>query len=134
MNREGLQNAFCGAHFISMTLTLQIPDEFAAFLPSKASDMAAVLSAGLRSWQGRKTGEIQALDDVIETLADLPSAQEVLALHPSSQLAERTAVLLGKKHQAGLDAGEQAEWEQIMRVEHLVRIAKARARAKLQAA
>jgi len=117
-----------------MTLTLQIPDELAAFLPSKASDMAAVLSAGLRSWQGRKVGEIQALDDVLETLADLPSAQEVMALHPSPQLAERTAALLEKKRHEELGESEQAEWEQIMRVEHLVRIAKASARAKMQAA
>jgi hypothetical protein len=117
-----------------MTLTLQLPDEYAAFLPSKASDMAAVISAGLRSWQGRKAGEIQALDDVIDTLADLPSAQEVLALHPSQQLAERITVLLEKNRRDGLSESEQAEWGQIMRVEHLVRIAKARARAKLQAA
>ena len=121
------------AQLRAMTLTLQIPDELAAFLPSKASDMAAVLSAGLRSLQSRKAGEIQSLDDVIETLADLPSAQEVLALHPSQELAERTAALLEKKGEEGLNEGEQEEWGQIMRVEHLVRVAKAKARTKLMA-
>ena len=66
-------------------------------------------------------------------LAGLPSPEEVLALHPSARLAERTAALLEKNRDVGLNGEEQAEWERIMRGEHLVRIAKGRALAKLKA-
>ena len=116
-----------------MKVTLDLPDEYAAHLPSKEAELAEVLSAGLRSWRGRTTGEIGELEDVVEMLAGLPSPEEVLALHPSAHLAERTAALLEKNRGEGLSGEEQAEWERIMRGEHLVRIAKARALAKLKA-
>ena len=72
--------------------------------------------------------------DVAEALANLPSPAEVLALKPSEQMAERTQALLNKSKECGLDAEEQAEWNDIMRVEHLVRMAKAKAALKLKLA
>ena len=118
---------------LRMKVTLDLPDEYAGHLPSKEAELAEVLSAGLRSWRGRKTREIEKLEEVVEMLAGLPSPEEVLALHPSARLAERTAALLDKNRGEGLTGEEQGEWEQIMRGEHLVRIAKARALAKLKA-
>lgn len=117
-----------------MTLTLNVPDELAAFLPKGDSEIVAVLSAGLHRLRDSQRGEIQQLSDVAETLAGLPSPQEVLALRPSAQLAERTEALLAKNRETGLSKEEQHEWEQIMQVEHLVRVAKAKAAARLKAA
>lgn len=116
-----------------MTLTLNLPDEFAAFLPSNESDVAEIVSAGLRQRQGLHNAAIEALGDVTEFLATLPSPEEVLAMHPSEQLAARTEVLLDKGKNSGLSAEEQSEWEDILRIEHLVRIAKAKALIKLKA-
>ena len=116
-----------------MKVTLDLPDEYAGHLPCKEAELAEVLSAGLRSWHGRKTCEVEELEDVVEMLAGLPSPEEVLALHPSARLAERTAALLEKNRDEGLTVEEQGEWERIMRGEHLVRVAKARALAKLKA-
>ncbi len=64
-------------------------------------------------------------------LAGLPSPEEVLALHPSAHLAERTSALLEKNRNERLSDAEKNEWDEIMRVEHLVRIAKAKAHMKL---
>jgi hypothetical protein len=110
-----------------MLLTLDVPDELAAYLPSKDSDLAAVLSEGLRHRRSSLRGEIRELDDIIDLLAQLPSPDKVLAMRPSEQFSERTRVLLDKSKNEGLDLDEQAEWQKIMRVEHLVRVAKARA-------
>ena len=116
-----------------MKVTLDLPDEYSAYLPTKETEVAEVLAAGLRCWRGRKTREIHELEEVLETLAGLPSAEEVLALHPSVQLSERTTALLAKNRGEGLTEDETAEWEAIMRVEHLVRIAKAKAMMRLKA-
>ncbi len=114
-----------------MQLTLDVPDELASFLPASEPELTAVLVAGLRRRQEARQGEVGELADVAEMLATLPAPEEVLALRPSRQLAERTEVLLEKNRTAGLDSAEQKEWEQIMRVEHLVRMAKSKAAAKL---
>jgi hypothetical protein len=117
-----------------MTLTLNLPDEYAAFLPSGEAELAEVLSAGLRRRQGQRNGEIQELDDVVEILATLPAPEEVMAIHPSAELIQRTSDLLEKNRNDALTGAERAEFNEIMRVEHLVRIAKAKAMAKLKAA
>lgn len=117
-----------------MTLTLNLPDELAAFLPNKDSELVAVLAAGLRRWRSSQCNEVQQFSDVAEVLAGLPSPEEVLALRPSPQMTERTAALLARSKEGALSAEEQSEWQEIMRVEHLVRTAKAKAAAKLKAA
>jgi hypothetical protein len=121
------------AQTVDVTLTLNLPDEFADYLPSKEEDLAAVLAAGLSLWRGRTNLEFQGLSDVTETLAELPSAEEVIAMRPSPQFADRTAELLDKKRGDGLTENEKAELEQIMRIEHIVRIAKAKAMARIKA-
>ena len=115
-----------------MKVTLDLPDEYSAHLPATDAEVAEVLAAGLRCWRGRRTSEIQELEEVLETLAGLPSPEEVLALHPSAQLSERTSALLEKNQNEGMMGDEKEEWEAIMRVEHLVRIAKAKALARLK--
>jgi len=44
--------------------------------------------------------EINHFADVADTLAELPSPEQVLALHPSPALAERIQFLLAKKNDA----------------------------------
>ncbi len=117
-----------------MTLTLQMPDEFVGFVPGNDAELASLLAAGLRQRRSRERGEILNLADVAETLANLPSPEEVLAMRPSAQLAERTVALIDKRRTGALTADEQCQWDEIAQIEHLVRIAKARALTKLNAA
>ena len=117
----------------NVTLTLNVPDDYAAFLPVKEEEIAAVLSAGLSHWKGKKSREFQDLTDVTEALAELPTPQEVLAMRPSPVLAQRTSELLEKSKSQALTAGDQAEWEQILRMEHVMRIAKSKALIKMKA-
>ena len=69
---------------------------------------------------------------VLEKLAELPTPQEILALRPSSKLQSRIEKLLVKNRDTGLDAIEEVEWQRYETVEPLLRVAKARALAKLQ--
>src|SRR5438552_4004412 len=115
-----------------MRVTLDLPDEWADCLPAKEAELAEIVAAGLRRRKGRASQEVHHLADVVDMLAELPSAEEVLSLHPSPSLAERIDFLLEKKCSEGLTPEEAAEWEDILRDEHLMRIAKAKAAIRLK--
>ena len=85
-----------------------------------------ILELGLREWLSSSPG-YAGLGDVLETLARLPSPEEVLGLRPATHLQERIEELLAKNRDGGLSAEEQREWERYEYIEHLVRLAKVRA-------
>src|SRR6266446_7319274 len=115
-----------------MKVTLEVPDEWADCLPAKEEELAEIVAAGLRRRKGRARQEIHHLADVVDTLAELPSAEEVLALRPSPAFSERIELLLEKRRNEGLSPEEAIEWEDVMRAEHLMRIAKAKAASRLK--
>jgi hypothetical protein len=64
---------------------------------------------------------------IIEVLTSQPTPAQILALKPSPTLQERVRELLQRKRQDGLSSPEVAELERYLFLEHLVRMAKARA-------
>jgi hypothetical protein len=72
------------------------------------------------------------LSQVLEKLARLPSPEEIMDLRPSAELDARIRDLLRKNREEGLTHEENDEWQRYETVEHLVRMAKARAQAKLR--
>ena len=116
-----------------MKVTLDLPDELAADLRHFEDQSASIVAAGLREVKTPLSGQFQGLAQVLEKLAELPTPQEVLALRPSIELQTRIGELLARNRDTGLNATEEAEWQRYETVEHLVRIAKARARSRLQA-
>jgi hypothetical protein len=69
----------------------------------------------------------EGLGEVLETLARLPPPREILALRPSPALQERISALLDKLRNGSLSADEERDWQKYRYIEHLVRIAKAKA-------
>ncbi len=69
---------------------------------------------------------------MLEFLAILPTPEEIVKLRPSKALQTRISNLLEKNRTAGLTTEESQEWEQYQYLEHLVRIAKAKALLKLR--
>lgn len=116
-----------------MDITIRLPEELAVRLRPVQDHLAEVIELGLREWQAHGQAGFSGLANVLETLASLPTPEEVLALRPSPALQERIESLLEKNQASGLSSEEQREWEQYCYVEHLVRLAKVRAAAKLQA-
>jgi len=109
-----------------MDLTLTIPDELAARLRTVEERLPEILELGLREWLSTPP-EYAGLSNLLETLAHLPSPQEVLALRPAANLQNRIEELLAKSRAGGLSADEQQEWNRYEYIEHIVRLAKARA-------
>ena len=115
-----------------MQVTLTIPDELASRLRPLEDQLPRILELGLRQWNGNRQAEFEGIRDILETLARLPAPDEILALRPSANLQTRINTLLEKNRTTDLLPDERREWEQYEYLEHIVRIAKARAALKLK--
>jgi hypothetical protein len=110
-----------------MPQTVTIPDELADRLRPYQAEIPEILELGISAREARAQGAYSDLRDILDTLANLPSPEVVLALRPTAALQARMEHLLGQNRTTGLSAEEQREWERYEYAEHLVGIAKARA-------
>jgi hypothetical protein len=113
-----------------MEVTLELPESLATSLHDAGGDLPRILELGVRAWRAGGRPEYDGVSDVLETLARLPTPDEVLALRPSPTLQARIESLLDKNRAAGLEPAEQREWQGYEYLEHLVRLAKANALSK----
>ncbi|MBI4639694.1 MAG: hypothetical protein HY731_03315 [Candidatus Tectomicrobia bacterium] len=116
-----------------MEITLNIPEELATRLRPLEEHLPHILELGLREFNATAQGRFEGLVDVVEILASLPTPEEVLALRPSEALQARLSALLEKNRTEGLSPSEEREWAQYEYLEHVVRMAKAKASLKLKA-
>ena len=114
-----------------MVLTLDLSEDLAARLRRHGEAIPRILELGLREVNAAGQPGFKGTAEVLEILATLPTPQEVLALRPSPSLQERIDTLLEKNRATGLSPDEEREWERYEYLEHLVRIAKAKALASL---
>lgn len=68
----------------------------------------------------------KAYDEVIEFIA-ASSPENVIAFRPSEEAKERVADLIFREKTEGLPAEEKSELDHYIQIEHLMRLAKARA-------
>ena len=74
----------------------------------------------------------KAYEEVINFIASGTSPEKVIAFVPSLATQNRVSELLHKEKNESLTAEERSEFDNYMVVEHLMRLAKARARQLLQ--
>jgi hypothetical protein len=72
--------------------------------------------------------ETKAYEEVVEFIAAGTSPSSVIAFQPSDEVKERVADLIYREKTVGLSADEKVELDHYMQLEHLMRLAKARAR------
>lgn len=114
-----------------MFVTMLIGDELAKQLEPYESQFSEIVELGLRELRARSEAGYHGVRGVLETLAALPTPQEVLALRPGPALQERIDALLEKNRTTGFSTEDQREWDHYQDLEHLVRLAKATAIRKL---
>jgi hypothetical protein len=71
---------------------------------------------------------MRAYEEVIDFIAAGTSPSGVIAFQPSAEAKERVADLIEREKTTGLTPDEKAELDHYMQLEHLMRLAKARAR------
>lgn len=69
----------------------------------------------------------KAYQEVIDFIAAGTTPQNVVAFRPSAETEERVTDLLSRQKDSSLDAAEASELEHYFQLEHLMRLAKARA-------
>ncbi len=117
-----------------MVWTLELTDDLAARLTPHQHQIPRILEMGLREVNASSQAGFKGLAEVLEVLASLPAPEDVLALRPAPVLEERVQTLLEKNRAEGLSDDEEREWERYEYLEHLVRMAKAKAKLKLRGA
>lgn len=117
-----------------MEVTLDIPDELATQLTGLEGQLPEILKIGLDKIHSQSQSNFEDFSDVLEVLVSFPTPEEILALSPSKKLQLRIDELLEKNRTNGLAPEEQKEWDQYTYLEHIVRLAKIKATAKLKAA
>ena len=117
-----------------MQIKVDVSDELALRLSPLHDQLPQILELGLREWSADMQSGFSGLTEVLEFLANLPSPEEILALKPSEALQQHIEVLLAKNRTVGLTAEEERSWQQYEYIEHLVRVAKAQALVRLNAA
>jgi len=111
-------------------ITLQVPDHLAERLRGREDQLEQILELGLR--EINSSSGFAGASDVLELLASLPAPEAILDLRPSERLQHRIDELLEKNRTGGLSDQEEVEWERYEYLEHLVRMAKARAQVKIR--
>ena len=74
---------------------------------------------------------MRAYEEVIEFIAAGTSPSSVIAFRPSEAAKQRIADLIYREKTTGLTPDEKSELDHYMQLEHLMRLAKARARQHL---
>lgn len=73
----------------------------------------------------------RAYEEVVDFIAAGVRPEDVVAFRPSPEAKARVVDLLHREKTTGLSAEETAELHHYLQLEHLMRLAKARARARL---
>ena len=115
-----------------MQITLELPDELVSQLNPLADKLPQIFELGLRELNASAQSGFSGAAEVLEFLAALPSPEEIIALRPSEALQAQISSLLEKNRNQGLTSVEEQTWQQYQYIEHLVRIAKARALIKIK--
>lgn len=71
---------------------------------------------------------MKVYEEVVEFIAAGTSPTGVVAFQPSAEVRARVADLIARAKAMGLPAAEQVELDHYLQLEHLMRLAKARAR------
>jgi hypothetical protein len=75
--------------------------------------------------------ESRAYEELVDFIATGPSSALVATFQPSEATRERVADLVAREKATGLSAEETSELDHYLRLEHVMRLAKARARKRL---
>jgi hypothetical protein len=117
-----------------MQITLDIPEELLSQLSAIEQQIPEALKLGLQAIAARPQKGFAGFAEVVEFLANLPTAEEILALRPSAMLQSEIDRLAEKHQSQNLTPQEQELWQQYEYLEHVISMAKAKAYLRLHIA
>ena len=112
---------------MSVDITIRVPDDLGRQLEQYRDRLPELLERGLRDVQVEDIADVTAATDILAVLASQPTPEQMLALRPSDAMQARVSELLYRSKTEGLSRAEESELDRYLYLEHLVRLAKARA-------
>jgi hypothetical protein len=116
---------------MQMQITVDIPEELFAKLGTLDQNLPQILELGANELLARPQTGFTGFAEVLDFLANLPTPEEILNLRPSPQLQAQIDRLSEKYQAQDLTPTEHQLWQQYEYLEHVIRMAKAKAYAKL---
>ncbi len=71
---------------------------------------------------------VKVYEEIVDFIASGTTPQEVIAFRPSEESQQRVTELLSLEKEGELSSAEKSELDHYLQIEHLMRLAKARAR------
>ena len=112
-------------------ITIRVPDHLGRQLEQVRDRLPEVLERGLREVMADGGAQLEDANAIIGVLASRPTPEQDLAIRPSTGMQARASELLARSKDGALSRAEEAELERYLVLEHLVRLAKARALEQL---
>jgi hypothetical protein len=128
---NGVSNFYEHAY---MQVIFDLPDDVVTRLQPFEDKLSQIVELGLRELNTVGEEGFSGMAEVLEFLASLPTPEGIIALRPSVSLQAQISTLLEKNRTVGLTATEEQQWQGYEYLEHIVRMAKARAILKLKEA
>lgn len=116
------------------TVTLTLPDDLAERVSDLAERIPRTFEVALRTVLRTDAPSVDAVDEVTQFLATLPTPDQILAFRASPAVEARISHLIEKNRETGLTEDEEREWQTLEYAGHLIRMAKANAASKLRSA
>jgi hypothetical protein len=91
-----------------------------------------VNSATRGGWTEETMNTTKSYEEVIDFIAAGATPQAVVAFHPSESVQRRVAELVERSKEGSISAEDQSELEDYLQLEHIMIMAKARARQHTQ--
>ena len=114
------------------SVTLTLPDDLADRIRDVADRIPQTFEVALRAVLRADAPTIDAIDEVTQFLATLPTPEQILAFRASPAVEQRISDLLEKNRSTGRSEHEEREWHTYEYAGDLVRMAKANAALKLK--
>ena len=118
---------------MSRQITIEVPDSLANQVQRFRARLAEALERGLRELSAEESAEFRDESAIIDLLSSQPTPEQILAIRPSPEFQERVSDLLDQSKQGELSHQEETALDRYLLVEHIVRLAKARAYRQLAA-
>lgn len=118
---------------MTVEVTIRIPDILEKQMRRFQGRLPEILERGIYNLLVEEADTRRTMDElaVMDILASRPTSEEILALKPSSDLQTRVTDLLARSKESPLSQAEETELDRYLMLEHLVRLAKAKALSQM---